>query len=79
MIDEGTPPDLVIDLSVGGEASEMVKSLTKSLGLPTVSTTQGGEKEIRLWSSLSPEHENYLMQVRSRYIISTEIIVTNVR
>ena len=65
MIDRGTPPDLILDLTQGGEVSEMVKFMASSLGLPTVSSSQGGDKEIIRWSSLSEEQLNYLVQVRS--------------
>ena len=64
MIDAGSPPDLVLDLSRGGDASEMIKTIVRGLGLPTVSSTMGGTKEIEKWSELSPSQENYLVQVR---------------
>ena len=41
MIDAGTPPDLVLDLTYGGITSEVVKSLSLTLGLPTVTSTIG--------------------------------------
>ena len=41
MIDAGTPPDLVLDFTYGGDSSEVVKSVTKNLGLPTVTTSIG--------------------------------------
>ena len=41
MIDGGTPPDLVLDLTYGGITSEVVKSVSLSLGLPTVTSTVG--------------------------------------
>ena len=65
MIDSGSPPDLVLDLSVGGESSEMIKSVAFNLGLPTVSSTMGGQNDIQKWKSLRAEQEDYLLQVRS--------------
>ena len=62
MIDSGSPPDVVLDLSNGGDSSEMVKSLSLKLGLPTVTSTMA--EDIREWSSLTAEQEKYLVQVR---------------
>ena len=59
MIEEGSPPDLVLDLTHSGE---MVKSLSLKLGLPTVTSSPG---DIRSWSDLSPGQGDYLVQVRS--------------
>ena len=44
MIEEGSPPDLVLDLSYTGE---MIKSISQNLGLPTVTSSLGAEKDIR--------------------------------
>ena len=46
MIDAGTPPDLVLDLTYGGIASEVAKSLSLTLGLPTVTSTIGEAGDI---------------------------------
>ena len=47
MIEAGSPPDLVLDLTNGGLESEAVKSLTRDLGLPTLTTSMGGLGDIR--------------------------------
>ena len=47
MIDAGTPPDLVLDLTKPGISSEIVKSLSLRLGLPTVAAAFGEEGDIR--------------------------------
>ena len=44
MIDAGAAPDLVLDYSNGGINSEVMKSLSLSLGLPTVSSSMGDIK-----------------------------------
>ena len=62
MIEEGSPPDLVLDLTHRGD---MVKSLSLNLGLPTVTSSLGAEKDIRSWSDLSSAQSGYLVQVRS--------------
>ena len=83
MIDNGTPPDLVLDLSMGGPTSDVVKSLSLTLGLPTVSSTMGEAEDIREWESLTAEQEKYLIQVRSpsdmfQYIIKDMAVLTNI-
>ena len=47
MIDAGSPPDLVLDLTYGGIRSEVVKSLSLTLGLPTVTSTIGEAGDIK--------------------------------
>ena len=46
MIKGGTPPDLVLDLTHGSVTSEVIKSLSLTLGLPTVSSTMGEAGDI---------------------------------
>ena len=60
----GSPPDLVLDLTNGGLESEAVKSLTRDLGLPTLTTSMGGLGDIREWAELSEQQSHYLVQVR---------------
>ena len=83
MIDGGSPPDLVLDLSDAGDASEVAKSLSLSLGLPTVSSSMGETGDIEEWSELTAEQEKYLVQVRSpadlyQYIIKDLASLTNI-
>ena len=47
MLDNGSPPDLLLDLTMLGKAIKVVKSLSLNLGLPTVSTALGEERGIR--------------------------------
>ena len=65
MIDSGSPPDLVLDLSTAGHSSELVKSLSLNLGLPTVTSSTGEAEDISEWSALTAEQQKYLVQVRS--------------
>jgi ionotropic glutamate receptor len=83
MIDSGAAPDVVLDLSAGGDTSEVAKSLSLTLGLPTVSTTMGEVDDITEWSALTAEQEKYLVQVRSpsdmfQYIIKDMATLTNI-
>ena len=83
MIDEGTPPDLVLDFTFGGMTSEVMKSLSLSLGLPSVTSTMGEEEDITEWESLTESQEKYLIQVRSpsdmfQYIIRDMATLTNI-
>ena len=63
MMSAGSPPDLVLDLTNGGLESEAVKSLTRDLGLPTLTTSMGGLGDIREWAGLSKQQSHYLVQV----------------
>ena len=65
MISAGSPPDLVLDFTLIGEASEVMKKISLNLGLPTVTTALGEEAELWSWADLSPEQQGYLVQVRS--------------
>ena len=80
MIDDEQPPDLVLDLTHSGLISEVIKSLSLDLGLPTVTTTMGEDIKylilnscffliylfwISEWSKLTEEQAKYLIQVRS--------------
>ena len=83
MIDEGNPPDIVLDLTLGGMTSEVMKSISKTLGLPTVTSTMGEEEDITEWDSLTAEQQKYLIQVRSptdmyQYIVKDLAVVTNI-
>ena len=83
MIDSGSPPDVVLDLSTSGDSSEVVKSLTRTLGLPTVTSTMGEAGDIKEWSTLTGAQEKYLVQVRSpsdmfQYIIKDMAALTNI-
>ena len=82
MIDEGAPPDLVLDFTLGGMTSEVMKSLSLSLGLPSVTSTMGEQGDITEWESLNESQEKYLIQVRSpsdlfQYIIRDLAVHTN--
>ena len=74
MIDSGSPPDVVLDLSTSGDSSEVVKSLSLSLGLPTVTSTMGEAGDIINWSELTAEQQKYLVQVRSPAEMFRDII-----
>ena len=74
MIDSGSPPDVVLDLSTAGDSSEVVKSLSLTLGLPTVSSTMGEKEDIRKWSELTAEQEKYLVQVKPPSDVFPDVI-----
>ena len=74
MIDSGSPPDVVLDLSNGGDSSEVAKFLSLNLGLPTVTSTMGLAEEIKEWSTLTAEQEKYLVQVKPPADIFPDII-----
>ncbi|XP_065335547.1 ionotropic receptor 25a [Cloeon dipterum] len=60
----GEPPHIVIDNTLSGDSSEVVKAFTMSLALPTVSGSYGQEGDIRQWRDLDEEQLKYLIQVQ---------------
>ena len=46
-VDKGETPDLVIDTTKSGMPSEVAKAVTKSLAIPTLSTSYGLENDLR--------------------------------
>jgi hypothetical protein len=46
-IEAGAPPHLVLDLTWAGLSSEVMKALTRNLGLPTVSGSYGGVGDLK--------------------------------
>ena len=74
MIGAGSPPDLLLDLTHSGEESEAVKSLTRDLGLPTLTTSMGGPGDIREWAGLSEQQSHYLVQVRGPHDLYLHVI-----
>lgn len=74
MIDAGSPPDIIIDSTGSGVMSDVVKTMTWTLGLPTLSTSYGETDEIREWRDLSPQQQNYLIQIRPPGDVITGVI-----
>lgn len=64
MIDNQTPPDIVIDSTRSGHLSNVAKKMTAKLGLPTISTSYGTSGDIKSWSDLNSDQMNYLVQIR---------------
>ena len=75
MMSAGSPPDLVLDLTNGGLESEAVKSLTRDLGLPTLTTSMGGPGDIREWAGLSEQQSHYLVQVMMMMMMMSRYLV----
>ena len=84
MIEAGSPPDLVLDLTRGGDASQMMKIVSSSLSLPTITSGQGEEGDLWGWRSLSSDQKDYLVQVRSPsdllpYVIKDLALATHIK
>ena len=62
-------PNQLVSVASSGVASEVVKSLSLTLGLPTVSSTYGKAGDIREWHDLTASQKNYLIQVLYFYYI----------
>ena len=48
--------------------------MTWTLGLPTLSTSFGEVGEIREWRDLTPEQENFLVQIRPPADVATGVV-----
>ena len=46
MSDASASPDLLIDSTLAGKSSEIIKSLALTLGIPTVSLTYGNPDDL---------------------------------
>ena len=46
MIDANMPPSIVIDTTTAGRGSDAIKSLTYSLGVPTISLSYGESDDL---------------------------------
>ena len=74
MISAGSPPDLVLDFSLIGQTSEVMKQISRNLGLPTVTSAIGEEREVWSWEGLSTAQQGYLVQLRSPADIFPNIV-----
>lgn len=50
MVSGGIPPHVVMDFTWTGISSDVMKALTRNLGLPTISGSMGGVGDIRYHS-----------------------------
>lgn len=76
LLEDNTPPHVVLDMTMTGMASETVKSFTAALGLPTISASFGQDGDLRLWRNINAEQKNYLVQVMPPADVIPEIIRT---
>ena len=63
-----------LDSTRVGVVSDVVKTMTWTLGLPTLSSSYGETGEIREWRDLSPQQQNYLIQIRPPGDVITGVI-----
>lgn len=63
MVDAGTPPDLILDTTYAGKTSEVIKSLSLSLGIPTASLSYGDEDDLGLVSETVDDTLNMTLYV----------------
>ena len=56
-------PHVVLDLTMSPVLSEIAKSFTSVLALPTISGSFGQEGDIHQWREISDEKRRYLLQV----------------
>uniref|UniRef100_A0A1I8PVZ8 Ionotropic glutamate receptor C-terminal domain-containing protein n=2 Tax=Stomoxys calcitrans TaxID=35570 RepID=A0A1I8PVZ8_STOCA len=73
-IEKNQPPHVIFDSTKFGLASDTVKSFAIALGLPTVSASCGHDGDLRQWSDMDKDKQNYLLQVMPPVDIIPEVI-----
>jgi glutamate receptor, ionotropic, invertebrate len=74
MIKKKKPPHVILDATKIGAASEVVKSLSAALAIPTISASFGQEGDLRQWRDLTDKKKNYLLHVMPPADVMTEIV-----
>nr|CAD7262764.1 unnamed protein product [Timema shepardi] len=62
-LEEKKAPHVVIDTTIAGVPSEVVKAFTSALGLPTLSASHGQDGDLRQWRNLDEEKSKFLIQI----------------
>lgn len=62
-VENKNPPYIVLDTTKASVLSEIAKSFTSVLALPTISGSFGMHGDIRQWRDISDEKQRYLLQV----------------
>ncbi|XP_063241815.1 ionotropic receptor 25a [Bacillus rossius redtenbacheri] len=73
-LEASRPPHLVLDTTISGVPSEVLKSFTYALALPTLSASHGQEGDLRQWRNLDEEKEKYLVQIMPPADMLPEVI-----
>ncbi|XP_059221283.1 ionotropic receptor 25a isoform X3 [Stomoxys calcitrans] len=73
-IEKNQLPHVIFDSTKFGLASDTVKSFAIALGLPTVSASCGHDGDLRQWSNMDEDKQNYLLQVMPPIDIIPEVI-----
>lgn len=73
-VEMGKSPHIVLDMTMSRVLSEVAKSFTSVLGLPTISGSFGQEGDIHQWRNISEEKRQYLLQVMPPSDVIPEVI-----
>nr|QBB73016.1 ionotropic receptor [Protaetia brevitarsis] len=76
MLEDRSPPHIVLDNTMTGLISETVKSFTKALQLPTISGSFGQEGDLRQWRDIDDSQQDYLIQIMPPADVVPEIVRT---
>ncbi|CAG0922471.1 unnamed protein product [Notodromas monacha] len=74
LVNAGTPPHLIVDTTLSGVSSEIVKAVAKALQIPTMSASYGHDNDITEWRDVSVNQEKYLVQIMPPGDIMTDVI-----
>lgn len=73
-VEDSEPPHIVLDMTRTPIMSEIAKSFTSVLALPTISGAFGQDGDIRQWRDIDHEKRQYLLQVMPPSDIIPEVI-----
>lgn len=73
-VENEEPPHIVLDMTKTPVMSEIAKSFTSVLALPTISGAFGQEGDIRQWRDINNEKREYLLQVMPPSDVIPEVI-----
>lgn len=68
------PPHVILDTTLSGLPSEVVKAISRALTIPTISASYGEEYDLREWMDLSVDEKEYLIQIMPPGDIITQVI-----
>lgn len=73
-VENDQPPHIVLDMTKTPIMSEIAKSFTSVLALPTVSGAYGQDGDIHQWRDIDEEKRQYLLQVMPPSDVIPEVI-----
>lgn len=73
-VENDEPPHIILDTTNNPVISEIAKSFTSALALPTISGSFGQDGDIQQWREIDEQKKRYLLQVMPPADVIPEII-----